>query len=66
MGTHSMNCVPYVRTSPSLREIQQTLVKLGDKDKSFVGSSKWIGAIELGYILDDYLGVSCKIITINR
>ena len=48
------------------REIQQILVKLGDKDKSFIGSTKWIGAIELSYILDDYLGVTSKIITINR
>ena len=52
--------------SPGSREIQQILVKLGDKDKSFIGSTKWIGAIELSYILDDYLGVTSKIITINR
>ena len=42
------------------------LVKMGDKDKSFVGSRQWIGAIELSYVLDDYLGVSCKIITVNK
>ncbi|KAG2433569.1 hypothetical protein HYH02_012686 [Chlamydomonas schloesseri] len=51
---------------PSHKLIQQTLVKLGDKPASFVGSSNWIGAIELSYVLDDYLGVSCKFLTVNR
>ena len=46
--------------------IQQLLVKIGDKDKSFVGSNKWIGAIEIGYVLDEYLGVTSKVITVNR
>ena len=52
--------------SPHCREIQQLLVKIGDKDKSFVGSNKWIGAIEIGYVLDEYLGVTSKVITVNR
>ncbi|KAG2442271.1 hypothetical protein HXX76_002358 [Chlamydomonas incerta] len=51
---------------PSHKLIQQTLVKLGDKAPSFVGSSNWIGAIELSYVLDDYLGVQCKFLTVNR
>ncbi|KAI8467628.1 MAG: peptidase family C78-domain-containing protein [Monoraphidium minutum] len=51
---------------PSHREIQSLLVKLGDKDASFIGSSNWIGAIELSYILDEYLGVTCKIMTVSR
>lgn len=46
---------------PSHREIQQTLVEIGDKDPSFVGSREWIGAIELSFVLDKLLGVSCKI-----
>ncbi|GAX79905.1 hypothetical protein CEUSTIGMA_g7345.t1 [Chlamydomonas eustigma] len=54
------------KPSPNHREIQEILVKLGDKEKSFVGSTKWIGAIELSYVLDEYLGVTSKIITINR
>ena len=41
------------RRSP--RQIQEILVKLGDKQSAFVGSKNWIGAIELGYILDEYL-----------
>lgn len=41
-----------------LREIQQTLVEIGDKDPSFIGSREWIGAIELSFVLDKLLGVS--------
>jgi len=33
--------------TPGHRQIQETLVALDDKPASFVGSSKWIGAIEL-------------------
>ncbi|GBF93356.1 ufm1-specific protease-like [Raphidocelis subcapitata] len=47
---------------PSHREIQSLLVKLGDKDPSFIGSSNWIGAIELSYVLSEYLGI----LTVNR
>lgn len=36
-------------------------MKLGDKEASFVGSSNWIGAIELSYILDEYLGITSKV-----
>ncbi|KAF5843261.1 peptidase family C78-domain-containing protein [Dunaliella salina] len=51
---------------PSHREAQQILVKLGDKARDFIGSQNWIGAIELSYILDEYLGVTSKILTVNR
>jgi hypothetical protein len=43
------------------RQIQELLVSLKDKEASFIGSSKWIGAIELSYILDEYLGVTSKV-----
>jgi hypothetical protein len=36
-------------------------VSLNDKPASFIGSNKWIGAIELGFILDEYLGVPHKV-----
>lgn len=42
----------------TFREIQQALVEIGDKDRSFVGSREWIGAIELSFVLDKLLGVS--------
>jgi len=54
------------KSPPGHREIQETLVRLGDKAQGFVGSSNWIGAIELSYLLDDYLGVTSKILTINK
>ncbi|KAL7153576.1 hypothetical protein ABFS83_04G178600 [Erythranthe nasuta] len=50
---------------PSHREIQQALVEIGDKDPSFVGSREWIGAIELSFVLDKLLGVSCKVINVR-
>lgn len=50
---------------PSHREIQQTLVEIGDKEPSFVGSREWIGAIELSFVLDKLLGVCCKIINVR-
>lgn len=33
----------------------------GDKQQGFIGSKQWIGAIELGFVLDTLLGVSCKV-----
>ncbi|KAJ8642787.1 hypothetical protein MRB53_004535 [Persea americana] len=50
---------------PSHGEIQQALVEIGDKEPSFVGSREWIGAIELSFVLDKLLGVSCKIINVR-
>ncbi|XP_077226620.1 peptidase C78, ubiquitin fold modifier-specific peptidase 1/ 2 isoform X1 [Tasmannia lanceolata] len=50
---------------PSHREIQQALVEIGDKEPYFVGSREWIGAIELSFVLDKLLGVSCKIINVR-
>jgi len=54
------------RSVPSHADIQATLVKLGDKPKSFLGSRQWIGAIELGLFLQSYLDVTYKVITVNR
>ena len=49
---------------PTHREIQRVLVDIGDKPESFVGSSSWIGAVELSYVLDERYGFSCKILTV--
>jgi hypothetical protein len=51
---------------PSHREIQETLVKIGDKPASFLGSSEWIGALEVSYVLDELYGFSCKIMTVDN
>lgn len=50
---------------PTHREIQEALVEIGDKDPSFIGSREWIGAIELSYVLDKLLGVTCKVMNVR-
>ncbi|KAK1319459.1 putative Ufm1-specific protease [Acorus calamus] len=50
---------------PSHREIQQALVDIGDKEAPFVGSREWIGAIELSFVLDKLVGVTCKILNVR-
>ncbi len=37
----------------------------GDKPRDFTGSRQWIGAIELGYVLDELLGAEGKIINVS-
>lgn len=39
---------------------------MGDKAPNFVGSRQWIGAIELGYCLDQWLGATYKVLTLSR
>jgi hypothetical protein len=53
------------RDPPSHKEIQTTLVALGDKGKDFIGSKNWIGAIELGYVLESLYDVQSKVITVS-
>ena len=38
----------------------------GDKEPAFIGSSQWVGAVVLSYVLDQLLGVSSKIITVAK
>ena len=49
---------------PSHADIQSCLVKIGDKPSDFVGSKRWIGAVELSYVLDELAGFSSKILTV--
>lgn len=49
---------------PSHADIQSCLVKIGDKPSDFVGSKRWIGAVELSYVLDELGGFSSKILTV--
>jgi len=55
-----------MKTVPTHREIQQILVDIGDKPKSFLGTSKWIGSIEVNNVLNQYLGVTSKILFVSR
>lgn len=40
--------------------IQRTLVRIGDKPPSFIGSREWIGSMEVGYVLDEVYGVGFR------
>jgi len=51
---------------PKHREIQQALVDLEDKPKSFVGSSKWIGSMEISFCLNKLLNVESKVLFVNK
>ncbi|XP_019862617.1 PREDICTED: ufm1-specific protease 2-like isoform X3 [Amphimedon queenslandica] len=46
---------------PTHREIQQTLVDCGDKEKPFIGSSEWIGSIEVSTVLSHSLQIESRI-----
>ncbi|KAI5066454.1 hypothetical protein GOP47_0019078 [Adiantum capillus-veneris] len=50
---------------PTHEKIQETLVRIGDKEPSFKGSQNWIGAIELSFVLDELLGASSKILNVR-
>ena len=49
---------------PSHVDMQRCLHRIGDKDGDFAGSRRWIGAVELSYVLDELLGVTCKILNV--
>ncbi|CAH0401336.1 unnamed protein product [Chilo suppressalis] len=51
---------------PSILEIQETLVEMEDKPKSFLKSRQWIGSFEVCLVIDKYYDVPCKIIHINK
>ncbi|XP_072941777.1 probable Ufm1-specific protease 2 [Epargyreus clarus] len=50
---------------PTHREIQQCLVKIGDKPSSFLGSKQWIGSTEVMFCLETLLDVQSRIIFAN-
>ncbi|XP_065845480.1 ufm1-specific protease 2-like isoform X2 [Oscarella lobularis] len=54
------------RGVPTHREIQETLVSVGDKEAKFIGSKQWIGSFEVGTCLDTLFGVTFKIMSLNQ
>lgn len=62
---HALRDKKQVSKVPSLRQIQQTLVEVGDKPNSFVGSREWIGSVEACLCVDQIFGVCSKIIHVN-
>ena len=50
---------------PTFKEIQTILVKMGDKDKKFIGSTDWIGAIEVNLVLNELFGIDNQILYVS-
>lgn len=46
---------------PTIKQIQEILVQIGDKENDFIGSRDWIGAAETCYVVDELFQVSCFI-----
>lgn len=46
---------------PALKQIQEILVRIGDKDSTFVNSRDWIGGAEICYVIDELFNVPCYI-----
>lgn len=51
---------------PTHKEIQRALVDVGDKPSTFVDSKQWIGSLEVSYCLQQLIGVTSKIVSVNR
>ncbi|KAM3869938.1 ufm1-specific protease 1-like [Diretmus argenteus] len=58
-------CRPPPRPPPSLPQIQQALVSMGDKPGSFSGSREWIGTFEASLVLDYFYDVPCKVVHVR-
>ncbi|XP_041842669.1 inactive Ufm1-specific protease 1 [Melanotaenia boesemani] len=50
---------------PCLLDIQQALVAMGDKPKTFLGSRDWIGTFEASLVLDYFYDVPCKLVHVR-
>jgi len=49
-------------TVPSIRDVQECLVKVGDKKANFVGSKDWLGSVEVSIIIDSLCDIPCRIL----
>lgn len=54
------------RPVPSLREMQHSLVEMGDKPPLFAGSQEWIGTVEAALCIDHFYAVPSKLIHIPQ
>lgn len=50
---------------PTHHEIQKVLVDIDDKPASFVGSKRWIGSQEVGFVLNELYRIESKIICVS-
>ncbi|KAL4631121.1 inactive Ufm1-specific protease 1-like [Arapaima gigas] len=53
------------KATPSLLDIQEGLIILGDKPPTFLGSTEWIGTCEVALILDHLYEVPCRILHVR-
>jgi len=53
------------RSIPTHQEIQQCLVKIGDKPSSFINSRLWIGSMEVSFCLQTLIGVESTIVNVS-
>ncbi|XP_022693071.1 ufm1-specific protease 2-like isoform X1 [Varroa jacobsoni] len=49
---------------PNHKKIQETLVEIGDKESSFIGSKQWIGSQEVSFVLNQLMKIDSKIISV--
>jgi Ufm1-specific protease 1 len=49
---------------PSIKKIQEILVKIGDKEQTFIDSREWIGGFETCYVIDELFQISCILLHI--
>ncbi|CAH0590422.1 unnamed protein product [Chrysodeixis includens] len=61
--TYNQSCGTQV---PSITEIQEILVQLEDKPKSFLKSRQWIGSFEVCLVIDKLYDIPCKIVHVNH
>lgn len=62
---HNWTAADQETKPPTLPEIQQALVSMGDKPGSFSGSREWIGTFEASLVLDYFFDVPCKLVHIR-
>lgn len=41
-------------------------MRIGDKDRSFIGSRKWIGSQEVSFVLNSLLEIECRFIVLEK
>ncbi|MCL4122841.1 UNVERIFIED_CONTAM: hypothetical protein GTU68_017376 [Idotea baltica] len=51
---------------PSNRDVQDILVRIGDKERDFKGSKQWIGSVEVAMIIDTLYGIPSKLIHVTK
>ena len=50
---------------PDHRQVQKCLVDIGDKEAKFIGSKKWIGSTEVGFVLETACGTESRFLSVN-